>query len=216
MLPVDYERARRLLLRRDPVLADLIRQLGPCRLGERPEVPLFMFMAGSIIAQQLSAKAAATIRRRVFALFPTEEGPSAPRLADLGDDVLRGAGLSRQKIAYLRDLATKVESGALPIERLPAMDDEAVIAALTEVKGIGRWSAQMFLIFRLRRPDVLPTGDVGILRAVRQAYGLRKTPSAERLARLAEPWRPYRSIACWYLWASLDNAPVEQAPPGIT
>jgi len=214
MTPIQYERARRLLCERDAVLADIIGRVGRCRIAERPDVPLFVFMTGSIISQQLSTKAAATIRRRVLALFPPEEGPTAAGLLQIPDDALRAAGLSRQKVAYLRDLASKVEAGVLSVEALPTMDDEAVTAALTQVKGIGPWSAQMFLMFRLHRPDILPTGDVGILRAVRQAYRLRKAPTPERLTRLASPWRPYRSIACWYLWASLDNAPVGETLTG--
>lgn len=216
MTLAQSDRARRLLCDRDPVLAGIIRRVGPCRIADRPDLPLFAFMLGSIISQQLSTRAAATIRRRVLDLFPPAEGPTAARLLQLPDDTLRGAGLSRQKVAYLRDLASKVEAGLLPVDALPHLDDEAVIAALTQVKGIGVWSAQMFLIFRLRRPDVLPTGDVGILRAVRQAYRLRKPPTADRLVRLANPWRPYRSIACWYLWASLDNAPVGETITGPT
>ncbi len=202
-----YERARRALMRRDPVLGRIVRRVGRCDLADRPDVPVFTFMTGSIISQQLSTKAAATIRRRVVELFPPEDGLTPDGFLAVADESLRAAGLSRQKISYVRDLAAKVAGGTLPIEALPSMDDEAVIAALTEVKGIGRWSAQMFLMFRLRRPDVLPTGDLGIVRAVERAYRLRKAPTPARLMKIAEPWRPYRSVACWYLWQSLDNEP---------
>ncbi len=203
----DYERARRMLMRRDPTLGAIITRIGRCRLGERPDVPVFTFMTGSIISQQLSTKAADTIRQRVIDLFPADQGLSPAGLLDVADEALRAAGLSRQKVAYVRDLASKVESGALPIDALAAMEDEAVVEVLTQVKGIGRWSAQMFLMFRLRRPDVLPTGDLGIVRAVERAYRLRKALTPARLTKIAEPWRPYRSVACWYLWQSLDNEP---------
>ena len=124
-------------------------------------------------------------------------------------------GISRQKSIYLRDLSQKIFSGALTLEGVEQLDDEAVIAALTTVKGIGRWTAEMFLMFRLHRPDVLPLGDLGILTAVQRAYGLRKRPSPERLRKLGESWKPYRSIACWYLWRSLDNGNAVPRPkPG--
>jgi DNA-3-methyladenine glycosylase II len=120
---------------------------------------------------------------------------------------LRGVGLSGQKMRYLRDLCEKVRDGSLVLHSLTGLPDDEVIAALTRVKGIGRWTAEMFLMFRLHRPDVLPVGDLGILKAVQQAYGLRKPPTAARLTEIGEPWRPYRSVACWYLWASLGNPP---------
>jgi DNA-3-methyladenine glycosylase II len=121
-------------------------------------------------------------------------------------------GISRQKAVYLRDLAEKVGSGTLDLAALDAMSDEEVVMALSQVKGIGRWSAEMFLIFRLHRPDVLPVGDLGIVNAVHRVYRLRKRPTADRIRRLGEAWRPYRSVASWYLWRSLDNEPVEKGP----
>ena len=117
-------------------------------------------------------------------------------------------GLSPQKLRYIRDLCARVLDGSLPLDHIETLTDDEVIAALTAVKGIGRWTAEMFLIFRLHRPDVLPVGDLGIVNAVRRAYRLRKAPTPARLTKIGEPWRPYRSIACWYLWASLDNEPV--------
>jgi 3-methyladenine DNA glycosylase/8-oxoguanine DNA glycosylase len=153
----------------------------------------------------LSTKAAATIKAR---LETAAGGPLTPgRVGGIDDEALRGVGLSRQKIAYLRDLCDRVASGRLALDGLAAMPDEDVVAALTSVKGIGRWTAEMFLMFRLHRPDVLPLGDLGILKAVQRVYGMRKAPSPERLTKLGEQWRPYRSVACWYLWASLDNKP---------
>jgi len=131
---------------------------------------------------------------------PTPEG-----FERLTDEQLRTVGLSRQKSAYLRDLCSKVTGRTVTLDALDALSDEEVIAALVKVKGIGRWSAEMFLIFRLLRPDVFPVDDLGIVTAVQRAYRLRKRPTVDRLRKIAEPWRPYRSIASWYLWRSLDN-----------
>jgi DNA-3-methyladenine glycosylase II len=206
---IDYAKARRVLARRDPVLAGLMRRHGACGLADAQHAEPFRALVHAIIAQQLSSKAAATIERRVHALVG-DRTPSPSAFAAIADSELRAAGMSGQKIRYLRDLCARVESGALDLQALHALPDEDVIAALTQVKGIGRWTAEMFLMFRLHRPDVLPVGDLGIVRAVQRAYGLRKAPTPERLLRLGEPWRPYRSVACWYLWASLENAPLSE------
>lgn len=132
----------------------------------------------------------------------------------MADAALRAAGMSWQKIGYLRDLCEKISSGVVALDALDALPDDDVIDALIKVKGIGRWSAEMFLIFRLHRPDVLPVDDLGIVVAVQRAYGLRKRPKADRLRKIGEAWRPYRSVASWYLWRSLDNEPVSTpAPP---
>jgi len=204
-MSTDYARARRLLARRDPVLRDLMRVHGPCGLADAQHTDPFRALVSAIISQQLSTRAAATIKARLDDLGG---GPLTPRrLAALDDEGLRGVGLSRQKIAYIRDLCNRVSSGQLALDQLDAMTDEEVVDALTSVKGIGRWTAEMFLMFRLHRPDVLPVGDLGIIKAVQRAYGLRKIPSPDRLTKLGEQWRPYRSVACWYLWASLDNKP---------
>jgi DNA-3-methyladenine glycosylase II len=203
LTPQDYDRARRLLLRRDPVLAALIRKHGECGLAAAQRADHFSALVRAITGQQLSTKAAATIYSRLVALMPDGVTPAA--LAALGDNEMRGVGMSRQKIAYFRDLSARAVSGALPLDRLDAMSDDEVIDALTQVKGIGRWSAEMFLMFRLHRPDVLPVDDLGIVNAVKNVYGLRKRPTADRIRRIGESWRPYRSVACWYLWRSLDN-----------
>jgi DNA-3-methyladenine glycosylase II len=137
-----------------------------------------------------------------------EGAPTPAALSALTDEQLRAVGMSRQKIAYLRDLCAKVTDRTLPLDELERMPDEAVIDAITRVKGLGRWSADMFLMFRLHRPDVLPVGDLGIVRAIQRCYGLRKPPSPERMVKIAEAWRPYRSLACWYLWRSLENEPI--------
>jgi DNA-3-methyladenine glycosylase II len=206
-LSIDYSKAKRLLARRDPVLGELMRRHGACGLAEAQHEDPFRALVHAIIAQQLSSKAAATIESRVHALF---RGPLTPRALSLvTDEALRAAGMSFQKIRYLRDLSVRVQDGSLNLKSLHELPDEHVVDALTQVKGIGRWTADMFLMFRLHRPDVLPVGDLGIVRAVQRAYGLRKAPSPDRLLRLGEPWRPYRSVACWYLWASLDNAPLK-------
>jgi DNA-3-methyladenine glycosylase II len=128
----------------------------------------------------------------------------------LSDLQLREAGLSGQKVRYLRDLCVRIDNGTLSLNALDRMSDDQVIEALTRVKGIGRWTAEMFLMFRLQRPDVLPVGDLGIVKAVQRAYGFRSVPSPARLLRLGESWRPYRSVACWYLWASLNNSPLQE------
>jgi DNA-3-methyladenine glycosylase II len=201
--PEDYNRARRLLLRRDPVLATLIRKHGPCGLAAAQRADHFSALVRAITGQQLSTKAAATIYSRLAALMPDGVSPAA--LASLTDEQMRAVGMSRQKIAYFRDLAEKALSGALPLDALDEMGDDEVIAALTQVKGIGRWSAEMFLMFRLHRPDVLPVDDLGIVNAVKAVYRLRKRPTADRIRRIGEAWRPYRSVASWYLWRSLDN-----------
>ena len=200
----DYTRARRLLMRRDPVLAKAIRQIGPCLLAERQRKDHLTALVGAIVSQQLSTRAAATIFGRFVALFPDQiiTGPDA--IAAIDDATLRRVGLSGQKVSYLRDLCARLADGRLVLEELDTLDDEEVIARLVAVKGFGRWTAEMFLMFRLHRPDVLPVGDLGIVNAVQRLYRLRKRPDAKRLMKLGEPWRPYRSVACWYLWQSLQ------------
>src|SRR5215218_8444493 len=187
-------------------MAALMREHGACGLADAVRADHFSALARAIVFQQLSTRAASTIRSRLVALLP-EGKVTAPVLAGVTDEQFRTAGISRQKAMYLRDLAERVGSGALQLEGIERMDDESVVAALTTVKGIGRWTAEMFLMFRLHRPDVLPVGDLGIVKAVQRAYKLRKAPTPERLTKIGESWRPYRSVACWYLWASLDNAP---------
>jgi DNA-3-methyladenine glycosylase II len=163
----------------------------------------------SIVFQQLSTKAATTIHDRLIESVPA--GRAMPvALATLSDEQFRTAGISRQKALYLRDLCDKVASGLVPLEAVDAMPDEEVIAALTQVKGIGRWTAEMFLIFRLQRPDVLPLNDLGIINAIQRAYRLRKKPTPTRMLKLGEAWRPYRSVASWYLWRSLENSPADK------
>jgi len=207
-MSIDYAKARRTIARRDPVLGDLMRRHGRCGLMDSQHADPFQALVHAIVSQQLSTKAAATIAARVDGLlggFPTPA-----RVGAVSDVQLRAAGLSGQKVRYVRDLAQRLEEGLLRLDALDRMSDEDVITALTSVKGIGRWTAEMFLMFRLHRPDVLPVGDLGIVKAIQRTYRLRALPTPARMLRLGEAWRPYRSVACWYLWASLDNVPVRE------
>ena len=205
MSAADMARARRALMRRDPVLASIIKKYGACGIKTGRESDIFCGLVEAIVSQQLSTRAAATIYKRLRALLPNDGTPTPEGLMPLSDDALRGAGLSRQKLAYLRDLSQKMLDGTIKSSELQAMSDEEIVAELTKIKGIGRWTVEMLLIFRLTRPDVFPAGDLGIVKAVQKAYNLRKTPDVKRLQAIADRWRPYRSVAAWYLWASLEN-----------
>ena len=214
------------LKKSDPVMRAIIERIGPCRMQFGP--PEFHSLAESIVYQQLNGKAAATIFER-FATLAGE--PLTPQgVLKLSDEQLRGAGLSKQKSAYLKDLAAKTSSGLLDFVRLPELPDAEVVEHLTQVKGIGVWTAQMFLMFTLKRENVLPTGDFGVRMAMYKHYLDRqrakagkkvsagkksvaakkskrkiKLPSPEQMEKIAKSWEPYRSVACWYLWQSLDT-----------
>jgi DNA-3-methyladenine glycosylase II len=193
----------------DPVMDRLIDEHGVIVRGELKEErrgDAYGALLRSIVGQQLSTKAARTIYGRMLELFGGH-APTPKQLLAADPDEIRAAGLSRPKINYLRDLAQHVEDGELELERLDELSDERIIEELTAVKGIGEWSAHMFLMFHLGRPDVLPVGDQGIRNAVKTQYRLRKLPDAKRLEKIARPWRPYRTLACLYLWSSLDNRP---------
>jgi DNA-3-methyladenine glycosylase II len=193
----------------DPVMARLIDEHGALvrrELKEEPTGDAYGALLRSIVGQQLSTRAAATIYGRMLELFGGH-APTPRQLLEVDPERIRSAGLSRPKIVYLRDLAGHVEEGRLDLEHLPELPDEEVSAQLTDIKGLGQWTADMFLMFHLRRPDVLPVGDQGIRRAVKVEYRLRKLPDAKRLEKIARPWRPYRTLACLYLWSSLDNTP---------
>jgi DNA-3-methyladenine glycosylase II len=187
-------------MRCDPRLAVVIRETGRLRpdFGRRDP---FEALVSAVISQQLSTKAADTIRGRVLALIPslTPEALLAVPVPDL-----RAAGLSGQKAAYLRDLAEHVGDGRLDLHRLRQLTDDEVVDAIVAVKGFGRWTAQMFLMFSLHRPDVLPTGDLGIVKGMQIVLGMKRRPSVRTMERAAKPWQPYRSIACWYLWRTLE------------
>src|SRR5499427_584171 len=209
MQPADYEKARRLIMRRDPVLGAAVKRIGPCGLAGRQRSDHLTALVGAIVSQQLSTKAAATIFGRFVALFPDGAIPGAAAIHALEDQALRGAGLSGQKVGYLRDLCARIGDQRLNLDELDALPDEEVIERLTAVKGFGRWTAEMFLMFRLHRPDVLPAGDLGIVNAIQRLYRLRKRPDAKRILKLGEAWKPYRSVASWYLWQTLRNEPLK-------
>ena len=188
------------LKKSDPVLRAIIERVGPCRMEFGPAE--FCSLAEAIVYQQLNGKAAVTIFKRFAALAGEPLTPEG--ILKLSDDQLRGVGLSKQKSAYLKDLAAKTASGLLDFSCLPKLSDEEVIKHLTQVKGIGVWTAHMFLIFSLRRPNVLPTGDYGVQVAVKRHYKKRKLPKPKDMEKIARAWEPYRSVACWYMWRSLD------------
>ena len=186
---------------RDAVMRDIIDEVGPCTL--RPERDRFWMLVRSIISQQISVGAARSIRRRLEELVaPAKVTPQA--LLRFEIDQLRAVGLSPQKAAYVRDLASKANSGAIELRTIGRFSDDAVIDQLIQVKGIGRWTAQMFLIFALGRPDVFPEDDLGIRGAIRDRYGLEDLPDKATSREIARPWRPFASVASWYCWRSLD------------
>jgi len=191
------------LKRADPVMRDVVARVGPCRLEVRGEGTHFDALARAILYQQLSGKAAATIHGRVRDRFGGRD-PSPAELLQCPDEDLRACGVSRQKLGYLRDLAAHAADGRLPLDDVHALDDEAVVAALTAVKGVGRWTEQMFLMFRLGRPDVLPELDLGVQKGVQLAYGLRTLPTPKRLQAIGARWAPYRSVGSWYMWRVLE------------
>jgi DNA-3-methyladenine glycosylase II len=213
LTPDGYERARRALMRRDPILREAIKRIGPCGMAARQRKDHLTALVGAIVSQQLSTKAAATIFGRFAALFPDEHIPGAEAIAAIDDATLRRVGFSGQKIGYLRDLSARILDGRLNLEELDILADETVVERLTAVKGFGRWTAEMFLMFRLHRPDVLPVGDLGIVNAIQRLYRLRKRPDPKRITKLGEAWRPYRSVACWYLWQTLRNEPLKPSVP---
>jgi DNA-3-methyladenine glycosylase II len=189
------------LKKSDPVLRALLERVGPFRIEHRE--PTFDTVVRSIVYQQLSGKVAAVIFGRLLAAAKGDLTPR--RILRLPHERLRALGLSNQKAAYIRDLAERTKSGEVDFAALQDMSDEQVIESLTRVKGIGVWTAQMFLIFGLKRLDVLPVGDLGVRAAIKKAYGLAKLPTPAEMEQLAQAWRPYCSVASWYLWRSLDG-----------
>jgi DNA-3-methyladenine glycosylase II len=184
----------------DPVMRAIIKRVGPFRMAYGD--PEFHSLAEAIIYQQLNGKAAVTIFKRFAALAGEPLTPEG--ILKLSEEQLRSVGLSKQKSSYLRDLAVKTHEGKLDFARLPKLSDDEVIEHLTQVKGIGVWTAHMFLMFALRRPNVLPTGDFGVRMAVKKYYKKRNLPKPDQMEKIAKAWEPYRSVACWYLWKSLD------------
>jgi DNA-3-methyladenine glycosylase II len=207
--PAGLNKADKELTAADPVIGGLIADGGALRAEEDRRARLrdpYEALLRAIVGQQLSTKAAFAIWTRVLDGF----GGAAPSPAELlaaDPEQLRGAGLSWSKVAYARDLAERITDGELDLARVVELPDERVIEELTAIKGVGRWTAEMFLIFHLGRPDVVSTGDLGIRRAIERAYGLRKLPEPARVETMAEAWRPHRTLACLYLWRSLQNTP---------
>jgi len=214
----------------DPRLGAVIGRVGAFTLRPDPEEP-FHSLLRAITYQQLSGKAAATIFSRFLALFaegatagepPTPwthtdvRFPAPQAVLALEDEAMRSAGLSRQKIASIRDLAVHAAAGELAPDHIAGLDDEAVIEHLTRVRGVGRWTAEMYLLFHLGRPDVLPVNDLGINRAIERLYDLPALPKPDEVRRIGAPWRPWASVACWYLWRSLEVVTLEGGGPGRT
>jgi len=195
----------------DPVMREIVERYGPNGLSERREghqTEHYGALVRSIVGQQLSTKAAAAIYRRLAERFGGRAPTPGEVLADDPEELRAAAGLSRAKVTFLRSLAEHVENGSLELDRLDSMDDEQVLTELVAVKGIGPWSAHMFLMFHLERPDILPVGDLGIRKSMMLLYGLPEMPAPAVMEAIAEPWRPFRTLGCRYLWRALDNEPV--------
>ncbi len=202
---LELQRAERTLSRRDPQMRALIKRYGSC--GLRPHTRYFETLVGSVISQQLSTKAADTIFRRFKALYAPARFPKPEQILATPDADLRGVGMSGSKVLFVKDLVAKTQEGAVKFNRLARMSDDEIIAMLTQVKGIGVWTVHMFLIFSLGRLDILPVGDLGIRRGIERLYGFDDLPAADQIEALADEkgWRPYCSVASWFLWRSLEN-----------
>lgn len=201
----NYSDAINFLKSSDPVLGQLIDAVGPCQLEHsQPDGDLFFCLSRSILHQQLSTKAASTIHLRFLQLYPDTPKPTALDVLNTPDEALRRVGISRPKIGYIKDLARQVIAGLPSLKELEVMDDESIIKTLTQVKGIGRWTVQMLLIFRLKRWDVLPVDDLGVRAGIRLVYNLDALPDRKTTLSFGQKWKPYCSIASWYLWRSLE------------
>ncbi len=214
----DDARVRRLLIRRDPRLAPIVRHTGRCRLPDSRTHHPFVSLVRALTSQQLSTKAAATIFGRVVDLVGGPEQLTPANLLTVDPARLRAAGLSGQKVSYVRDLAARVDDGRLELHGLQARTDDEVLEAITAVKGFGRWSAEMFLMFQLNRADIFPTGDLGIVKGMQILLGMKRRPATVTMLRAADAWRPYRSVAAWYLWRLVElSADERQAltPPRV-
>jgi len=192
------------LSRRDPVLRKLIERVGPCRL--RPSRNKFLTLVEAIVSQQLSTRAASSVYNKLLDAVG-RKNPGPHDILDTPPEALARAGLSRRKISYILDVSRLFAGGELSARKLARMSDEELVEELTRIRGIGRWTVEMYLIFALGRPDVLPTGDLGLKKAMADNYGLDRLPSEEEMHRIAEPWRPYRTVGTWYMWMSFDNVP---------
>ncbi|MES2603874.1 MAG: DNA-3-methyladenine glycosylase 2 family protein [Pseudomonadota bacterium] len=204
--PATLRKAKQHLCKADPIMAMLIERIGPCRLQIQQETDLFLTLARAIVFQQLHAKAAETIFQRTCALFPKSEQFTAKDIKRANEEKLRSAGLSRNKQLALRDLADKTLNRTLPVmEELHALDNESIIETLTTVRGIGRWTVEMLLMFRLGRPDVLPVDDFGVRKGFMLMHGHEEMPTPKALKIHGEIWAPYRTVASWYLWRATDT-----------
>lgn len=201
----DHRAAVRHLKGADPVMHRVIERVGPCSLEPEGRPDVFRAIVRAIIYQQLNGNAAGSIFRKFKGLYPGKRFPTAADIAATSDSAIRSAGISPQKLSYLRDLSAKMEDDTLNLRAVRSMSDEEVIEHLTAVRGVGRWTAEMVLMFTLGRPDVLPVDDYGFRRAVQIEYKMRQLPKPERLRKLGEPWRPYRTVATWYMWQSLGS-----------
>lgn len=204
-MKADYTIARKHLMKADPKLGRIIKRIGPCRLHAFAPKDPFETLCMSIASQQLSTKAADTIFKRFCNLFPPDCRPTPERVMTLSADEIRAVGFSRPKVTFIQDLAAHVLDGRLDLKRLKKHSDDEVMRQLVAVKGIGRWTAEIFLMFRLGRPDIFPADDLGLMNAVQRVYGLRQRPDAKRLRKMGEAWKPHRSVAAWYLWQSLAD-----------
>jgi 3-methyladenine DNA glycosylase/8-oxoguanine DNA glycosylase len=213
-LGFDPEAAVEHLRRSDAAFARVIEAVGPFNLARDQRPSIFIALAEAIVYQQLTGKAAATIFGRLCALFPgAEKGPTADQILGASDEQLRGAGLSRSKVLALRDLAQRAANGGIPtLAEIRRMEDEAIIERLIEIRGIGRWTAEMLLIFHLGRPDVLPVDDYGVRKGFAIAYD-RELPSPKELAAYGVRWKPYRTVASWYLWRAVERATSRSVMP---
>ncbi len=204
-LGFDPNVACRHLAEADPTIGELIARVGEFTMRPQPSHSLFRVLVRSIVYQQLSGRAAATILSRVTLLFAPKRFPTPRDLLEIAPERLRAAGLSTAKTAALRDLSARTLDGTVPsLARVRRMEDEEIVARMTAVRGIGRWTVEMFLIFKLGRPDVLPLGDLGVRKGFALTYGIRKLPEPAAMSRRGERWRPYRSAASWYLWRALE------------
>lgn len=200
----NYQQAEQHLSKVDATLAALIRQVGPCQLKPKRRSP-YEALVQAVVYQQLNGTAAATILGRVKSVFPGKRFPTPEDLLGTPDEVLRGAGLSRAKTAALKDIATKTISGVVPTTRRASrMTDPEIVEHLISVRGVGPWTVEMFLIFTLGRPDVLPVTDYGVRKGFAETYGWKELPSPKELLEFGERWRPHRSLAAWYLWRALE------------
>jgi DNA-3-methyladenine glycosylase II len=205
--PFAVDEAIQHLRSADPVLARLIDKV-PYQLQLRPGEP-YTSLLRTILFQQLAGPAALAIQRRFFALYGGDQPPTPAQLLATSDEDLRSAGISRQKAGYMRDLAAHAAAGGLDFEELPSLSDEEITSRITAVKGLGEWSAHMFLMFHLGRPDVMPVGDLGVRNGMKLAYRLDSTPTPARAREIGAPWAPFRSVGSWYMWRAADTVTLD-------